>query len=83
MFARKLVFSSDCYNGPREIIDHGFNGFLYKNNNKSDFEKKFLELIKIIQRDDIDKKNILRFAIKKTKLYSLFDHYKDIIKHLN
>ncbi len=83
MFARKLVFSSDCYNGPREIIDHGFNGFLYKNNNKSDFEKKFLEIIKIIQRDDIDKKNILRFAIKKTKLYSLFDHYKDIIKHLN
>ncbi len=83
MFARKIVFSSDCKNGPIEIIDDGQNGFLYKKNDKDHFEKKFDIVMKLINYNKNEKKLILNSAIKKTKLFSLFRHYKDISPHLN
>ena len=30
MYARKIVLSSDCQNGPLKIIKHGDNRFLFK-----------------------------------------------------
>jgi len=36
MYARKIVLSSDCQNGPLKIIKHGDNRFLFKKNNTED-----------------------------------------------
>ena len=83
MFARKIIFSSNCPNGPIEIIDNLHNGFLYKKNDQEDFKNKFDLVMKIVNSDKKEKKQILYSAIKKTKLFSLFNHYKDISPHLN
>ena len=83
MFARKIILSSNCENGPIEIIDNNHNGFLYQKNDKKDFENKFDLVMKIVSLDKKEKKQILYSAIKKTKLFSLFNHYKDISPHLN
>jgi glycosyltransferase involved in cell wall biosynthesis len=45
-FSRKVVFSSDCLTGPREIIKDGFNGFLFKSNNVENFVENFDRFIK-------------------------------------
>jgi len=81
MFAKKIVLSSNCPSGPLEIIKHNKNGFLYENNNIIDFIDKF-NLTLRVQKDE--KKNffILREALKSTKYYTLFNHYKEIIQHL-
>ena len=39
----KTVITSDCPNGPIEIIDKSKNGYLYKNNSLEDFIKIFNE----------------------------------------
>ena len=82
MFARKIVLSSDCQNGPIEIIRNGDNGFLYKKNNVVDFYDKFQNIMKIINFDKKNKDAILLSALKKTKSFSLMGHYKDISSHL-
>ncbi len=81
MFAKKIVLSSNCASGPLEIIKHNKNGYLYENNNIIDFIDKF-NLALRVQKDK--KKNffILREALKSTKNYTLFNHYKEIIQHL-
>ena len=83
MFARKIVFSSNCDNGPKEIIEHKKNGFLYKVNDIKDFNNKFDEVMKLVNSDKKDKKNIIFNGLKKAGLYSLFSHFKDIKLLLN
>ena len=82
MYARKIVLSSDCQNGPIEIIRNGDNGFLYKKNNEVDFYNKFQNVMKIVNFDKKNKDTILLSALKKTKSFSLMGHYKDISSHL-
>ena len=45
-FANTTIISSNCNNGPAEILEKGKNGFLYKSNNKEDFLKIFEEFKK-------------------------------------
>ncbi len=82
MFVRKIVLSSDCKNGPIEIIKNRDNGFLYKNNDTEDFNRSFYDIMKVINSDVKKKNTILVSALKKTKSYSLMGHYKDISPHL-
>ena len=82
MFVRKIVLSSDCKNGPIEIIKNRDNGFLYKNNDTEDFNKSFYDIMKVVNSDVKKKNTILVSALKKTKSYSLMGHYKDISPHL-
>jgi len=35
------ILSSNCKNGPEEILDFGNNGILFENNNRDSFEEKF------------------------------------------
>ena len=78
-YANTSIISSDCNNGPLEILDNGKNGFLFKSNNKEDFLKIFWNFKKT------DPKSIYRKKInskKMSKKYSLFNHYlklKEII----
>ena len=78
-FSNATIISSDCPNGPKSILQDGKAGFLFQNNSKSDFFKKFEEFINSKSKD-IFKKKIN--AKKEIKIYTIFNHYKVIKKHL-
>ena len=42
---KKFVISSDCPTGPKEILDYGKNGLLFKMNNENDLLKKIIYYI--------------------------------------
>jgi glycosyltransferase involved in cell wall biosynthesis len=71
------VLSSDCPNGPREIINDNINGFKYSINNIDDFVNK----LKIIENLDKQKLAFIKYNMKKTvsnftekKFYNKFVH---------
>ena len=74
-----FIISSNCPNGPREFLNNGENGLLFKNNkNNSLYEsfKKFSELSN-------DKKNFDKIEIKKnSRKYSMFRHFLQFNKIL-
>ncbi len=74
------IISSDCPNGPVEFLDNGEGGFLYESNNVIDM----LEVFEKYQNSsEIDKKNKILRAKKKSKSYSIFRHYLELKKILN
>ena len=72
-FSNKIVLSSDCPNGPRELLNNNGNGFLYKKDSLVDFIERFKE----IQNSKIELifKKKLSFK-KKIREFTLFNHYK-------
>tara|TARA_B100000700_G_C14922997_1_gene797963 strand:- start:142 stop:1302 length:1161 start_codon:yes stop_codon:yes gene_type:complete len=75
-----IVISSDCNNGPQEILENGKNGFLFQNNNLQDFLNKFDEFKKADNKQLVSKKINLKKYIKKFTLYSHFNTLNKIIK---
>jgi glycosyltransferase involved in cell wall biosynthesis len=73
------VISSNCKNGPQEILDNENNGYLFKNNNLNDLLKKFDEFKKEKVSDLNKKKLKLKKEIKKFTLYSHFNSLNNII----
>ena len=73
------VISSNCKNGPQEILDNGNNGYLFKNNNLNDLLKKFDEFKKEKVYVLNKKKLKLKKEIKKFTLYSHFKSLNNII----
>tara|TARA_B100000035_G_C20988862_1_gene549217 strand:+ start:319 stop:1479 length:1161 start_codon:yes stop_codon:yes gene_type:complete len=71
-----LVLSSDCPNGPKEIIENK-NGLLFKSNSEKDFILKFNQLIKL---SDSKKKEFKINAKKRIKSFSIFHHFKQLQK---
>lgn len=73
--------NSDCPNGPKNIVKDRINGFKFKMNDKKEFLNKFYEIseLQINKKNEIRK--ILINGIKTSRLYSLFNHYKDISNH--
>ena len=73
------VISSNCKNGPQEILDNENNGYLFKNNDLNDFLKKFDEFKKE-KASGLNKKKLkLKKEIKKFTLYSHFNSLRKII----
>ena len=73
------ILSSDCKNGPKEILNYGKNGILFKSNDPESFSKKFDEFLNL----DNDKKKIFQLNAKKyIKRFSLFSHFLQIQKIL-
>ena len=68
------VFSSDCLQGPKEIIKNDVNGILFKSNNINDFIKNFNRFNIIVNNGQLKKKLILNNLIM-TKKFTLFNHY--------
>ena len=72
------IISSNCPNGPEEIIEK--NGYLFENNNLENLLKKFDEFY-TEDKDTIYKnKLILKKRIKK---FSMFEHYKKLNEIIN
>ena len=70
-FCNLFIISSDCSNGPQEILSNGKGGLLFKSNKKGELNnklKQFLDLNKQkYEMKLLTKKNILK--------YTLFRHY--------
>jgi glycosyltransferase involved in cell wall biosynthesis len=70
-----ILISSDCPNGPREILNYGNNGFLYKSNSVEDLTNKIIEAHN--SSSEILKKKI--FLSKKNCInYTKFRHFNRI-----
>ena len=69
------VISSDCPNGPREILSK--EKFLFQNNNQNDLNKKILSNFTL---NESQKKNNMVFLKKRIKEYTRFNHYKKLIQ---
>ncbi len=64
-----FIISSNCPNGPSEILSHGQSGFLFQNNNQSDLLNKFDEFKKLNKNELYKKKIISKKANK--NVYSI------------
>ena len=73
--ANTLIISSNCPNGPNEILSNGQNGFLFQNDNLSDLLNKFDEF-KNLTEDEVNKKKL--FAKKQIKKFTQFAHFKSL-----
>ena len=73
-----VVLSSNCPNGPKEILEKN-NGLLFQSNSETDFISKFNDFINLSNSE----KKILKInAKKKIKNYSIFHHYQQLKKLL-
>ncbi|MDC3022475.1 glycosyltransferase [Candidatus Pelagibacter sp.] len=67
------IISSDCKNGPKEILLNGKAGYLFKNNDSDNFKQVFKLFMKSDKNDLFQKKII---AKKQAKKFTYFSHYK-------
>ena len=72
-YMNKTIISSDCPNGPREIIENNKNGYLFKSNSDNDFNKVF-NFVMNETKSSITKKKIN--MKKKCKEFTIFSHYQ-------
>jgi len=79
-YSNTPIISSDCNNGPKEILNNGKNGFLFNSNNKKNFLEVF-ENFQLSSEKEIYEKKIN--AKKMSRKFSLFNHYLQINKILN
>lgn len=75
-----FIISSNCPNGPNEILTNGQNGFLFQNNNLTDLLNKFDEF-KSLTENELNKKKL--FAKKQIKIFSQFAHFKSLKNIIN
>ena len=69
----KIVISSDCPTGPKEILNNGKGGYLFKTSNYKNLAKK-------IEMSYFDKKNTLKKKIFSKKTIDKFDINKNAQK---
>ena len=77
--ANTTIISSNCPNGPREFLDDGNNGFLFKNNSKVSFLETFNKFFNSNQLT-IKKKKIL--AKRQIKDFTKLNHFKILSKYI-
>jgi len=74
------IISSDCHNGPKEIINNNERGYLFENDNINSLVKTYNEFRN-------SEKNLVRKKIQRAKVYSknytIFAHYLKLSKILN
>ncbi len=81
MFSRKIILSSNCESGPKEIIINNKNGFLYETRDDNDFLDKFFKVLNFIE-DIKQKKKIIFYGLLTCKKFSQFGHFQQIKKFL-
>ena len=75
-FLRKKIISSLVKNGPLEMNEFGNTGYFFEYNNESDFIKK------IIESENSNSLDKLKNALKFSKQYSVFEHFKKLDRML-
>ena len=78
-FSNLFIISSDCPNGPKEFLNNGKAGYLFKSNAKNELTKKLEDFTK-------EEKNLKKFKIKAKKNsshYSLFKHHLSLRRVLS
>ena len=78
-YMNKTVLSSDCPNGPLELINNEENGYLYKENSIKEFVISFKRLVADKYSLKFQKQINLK---KKCKEFTLFNHYQKFKKIL-
>ena len=79
-YSNTTIISSDCNNGPKEILNNGKNGFIFNSNDKKNFLEVFNNFQLSSQREIYEKK---LNAKKMSRKFTLFNHYLEIQKILN
>jgi glycosyltransferase involved in cell wall biosynthesis len=77
--SRIPIISSDCRNGPKEILQNGNAGYLYKSNDPDSFLNTFKSFY--LDKKEVNQKKLLKKkikAFKKSKYYSKIYHYNAI-----
>ena len=69
-----FLISSDCKNGPKEILDNGRRGLLFKNNENNALFNSFEKYFEL--KENKKTKPLIIAAKKYCKKYTLFQHYK-------
>lgn len=76
-YSNTTIISSDCDNGPKEILVENKNGFLFKSNNSI----SFLDVFESFQKSNSKEINLKKINAKKmSKNFSLFSHYCELNK---
>ena len=73
---KKYIISSDCPTGPKEILNYGKGGTLFKAGDSNDLYKK-------VKNFSYNKKNILNKIKYSSKLLYRFDKKENLNKYLN
>lgn len=74
-FMRCLIISSDCQNGPKEIVEDKNAGLMFNSNNLNDFLEKIKEF-KNLDNSDIKKYKLN--ALKACRPFTIFTHGKNL-----
>ena len=78
-FSNLFVISSDCPNGPKEFLENGNAGYLFKSNAPSELKNK----IKNFVNEEKDLKRFKLKAKKNSSNYTLFRHHLSLKKILS
>ena len=78
--SRKIIISSDCPNGPVEFIENNKAGYIFKSGNKNELIDQ-INLFLLDSNKNIFSKKLC--AIKKSKNYTLFNHFNSLIKNID
>ena len=73
-FSNLFVISSDCPNGPREFLENGKGGYLFK----SDKENELANKLQYFNNNETDLVRFKIIAKKNSLIYTLFRHYKKL-----
>tara|TARA_B100001540_G_scaffold309723_1_gene326379 strand:- start:852 stop:1172 length:321 start_codon:yes stop_codon:yes gene_type:complete len=71
-----FIISSDCPNGPREFLNHGNAGLLFKNNKVGELSKS----LKLFIDNKINLLKKRKYAKKNSIKYTKFRHFKTLTK---
>jgi glycosyltransferase involved in cell wall biosynthesis len=78
-FCNLSIISSNCPNGPSELLNGGKDGFMYQSNNKLDFLSKFNEYL----LEDKNQLLLKKIAVKKnSRDFTYFKHNIELSKIL-
>ena len=77
---RTFLISSNCKNGPVEILDNNKAGLLFEKNESNDFVRAFKNFFSMSNEEITHKK---KNAMKKAKLFTIFNHSKDLHRIIN
>jgi glycosyltransferase involved in cell wall biosynthesis len=76
---RSVIISSDCENGPKEILNNGEFGYMFKNKNGYQLIQRY----KDFTLDETKKINLMKLgALKNARKFTIFNHAKALEKIL-